>query len=230
MKDIKVFAKNNLGYVFNNFELLSLALSHKSVGPRNNERLEFLGDSILSYIISEALFESFPKADEGQLTRMRAHLVCKDGLAAVAKSIGIQEQVILSSSEYKTGGHQRASILADALEAIIAAIHRDSCIDITKDVVKKWFSSFIDDLKSSIKKDPKTQLQEYLQSMGQSLPIYEIVDVSGPAHKQTFHVECKVPDNGITFFGVAESRRKAEQSAAKLAYEQLKESKNKNGK
>lgn len=229
MKDLSVFAKSSLGYEFQDMELLVLALSHKSVGSRNNERLEFLGDSILSYIISETLFESFPKADEGQLTRMRAHLVCKDGLAKVAKSLGIQEQVILSNSEHKTGGHQRASILADALEAIIAAIHIDSSIEQAKPVVQNWFASYIDELKSTIKKDAKTQLQEYLQSLGKELPIYDIVEVSGPAHKQTFRVECKIPDNNMIFSGVAESRRKAEQLAAKLAYEQLKERNKKNG-
>ncbi|MBT6207834.1 MAG: ribonuclease III, partial [Francisellaceae bacterium] len=216
------------GYEFADTQNLILALSHKSIGAKNNERLEFFGDSILSYVIAEILLETFPKANEGQLTRMRAHLVCKDTLTIVAKELEIDKHIILSNSETRTGGHQRSSILADALEAVMAAIHRDSSIGDIKRIIKQWFFSHIEKLKESDRcKDSKTQLQEYLQSFGEELPKYNVVRTTGPAHQQIFHVECKLGNSKIKFIGVADGRRKAEQMAAEEAYIYLKESKQK---
>jgi ribonuclease-3 len=209
----------SLGYNFQDPALLQLALSHRSVGAHNNERLEFFGDSIVNFIIAEELYKRFSTASEGQLTRMRAQLVCADMLVIVAKELKLGDFIILGSGEQRSGGHQRASILADALEALIAAIYIDSGFKIktVQEAVLRWFKdkfSIFDSKDSQGHKDPKTILQELLQAQKLELPDYEVVRVEGEHHEQTFYVLCRVSLLPDPVEGVGNSRRKAEQMAA----------------
>ncbi len=198
-------------------------MTHRSVGGGNNERLEFLGDSIVNFVIGEALFERFPAAREGQLSRLRAGLVKGQTLAVVAKEFDLGECLRLGSGEMKSGGHRRESILADALEAVIGAIYLDAGMDVARSRVLAWFETRLDaiDLHNT-QKDPKTRLQEFLQSRQQALPRYEVTSVEGEAHAQTFSVECHVAMLGeAPTIGEGTSRRLAEQQAAELALVQL---------
>lgn len=211
-----------LGYTFNQVNYLKTALTHRSYSSSNNERLEFLGDSLLNLIIANALYEQYSKAAEGELSRLRAYLVQEDSLAEIAKQIGIGQFLQLGMGELKTGGTERSSILADALEAIIAAIFLDSNFDTCQKFVLKVFREKLHNL--SLKgntRDPKTTLQEYLQSRKQSLPDYEIIETKGESHQQTFTIRCSVESLQKETIGTSTSRRKAEQEAAKTFLIQL---------
>jgi len=211
-----------IGYDFTNGDLLSLALAHRSVGRCNNERLEFLGDSIVNHVIAEALYQQFPEAREGDLSRMRASLVKGDTLAEMARELGLGDYLQLGPGEKKSGGHRRGSILADALEAVAGAILLDSDVETCRTVLLRWFEnrlSGLDDKPAS--KDPKTRLQEFLQGRGRPLPQYELLGVSGDDHRQEFRVSCRIQKPSLIVEGSGSSRRKAEQSAAAAGLERL---------
>ncbi len=209
---------NRLGYQFNDPSLLKLALTHRSGANKHNERLEFLGDSILGMVIAEHLFTHLKKADEGQLTRLRASLVKGKTLAEIAKELELGECLYLGEGELKSGGFRRASILADALEAIIGAIYQDAGFETTRKVILGLYQKRLEsvDLKS-VQKDPKTQLQEWLQSRKLPLPEYELLKVTGEPHKQTFDVACVLVEKKVKTHGSGSSRRNAEQQAAEKA-------------
>ncbi|MEI7916878.1 MAG: ribonuclease III [Methylophilaceae bacterium] len=211
-----------IGYDFENQSLLTQALTHRSFGSVNNERLEFLGDGVLNFIIASQLYIVFPKLDEGDLSRLRAHLVKEPTLGELAITLNIGEALRLGEGELKSGGWRRPSVLADALEAIIGAVFLDAGFDAAQAVVIKLFTPLIDKIDpKSIGKDPKSLLQEYLQSKKIDVPDYEVLAIEGEAHCQTFRVECKVSKFNIITHGEGTSRRAAEQEAAKLAYEQI---------
>ena len=214
--------QRGLGYTFNDPKLLTLALSHRSVGGHNNERLEFLGDSILNHIIAESLFQRFPAAREGELSRMRASLVKGETLADVARELDFGEFLLLGPGERKSGGHRRGSILADALEAVIGAMLLDSDVQQCRQCVLAWFAPRLEQLSGgSVDKDPKTRLQEYLQGRQCPLPEYELLDVHGEAHDQQFRVACRLQKPTLVAEGAGSSRRKAEQVAARNALQGL---------
>ena len=211
-----------LGHQFRDPQLLSLALTHRSAGGRNNERLEFLGDSIVNHIIAEALYAQFPSAREGDLSRMRSALVRGDTLARLARELGLGEYLVLGQGERKSGGHRRASILADALEAVAGAILLDSDVQQCRSCVLAWFGGRLEQLTlASAGKDPKTQLQEYLQGRGSPLPSYELLQVLGEDHDLQFEVACRLHKPTLVARGSGGSRRKAEQAAARSALERL---------
>lgn len=207
--------QKKIGYQFANVDYLTQALTHRSAATKNNERLEFLGDSILNFTIAKALFEKFPKSDEGELTRMRAALVKEHTLAVIARQFDLGEYLKLGAGEMKSGGHRRESTLSDCVEAIIAAIFLDNGMDKAMERVNVWYKELLAEIQpGEAQKDPKTRLQEYLQSRKQPLPEYEVVDIKGEAHNQTFKVSCKVSNLDEEIIGIGTSRRKAEQSAA----------------
>ena len=208
--------QNRLGYRFTQPDLLTRAVTHRSFGVDHNERLEFLGDVVLSLAISDLLFERFAGSDEGDLTRVRAHLVREDSLHKVALLIGLPEVLRLSEGEARGGGALRPSILADALEAVIGAAYRDGGFEAAQALVQRLFGEVIEttDL-DSWSKDAKTELQEWLQARRLPVPAYRIVTTRGQAHAQTFEVECAVPALGLTETGEGRSRRSAEQEAAR---------------
>ncbi len=208
--------QHRLGHRFAQPELLGRAVTHRSFGADHNERLEFLGDAVLSLAISGLLFERFAGSDEGDLTRVRAHLVREDSLHRVALAIGLPEVLRLSEGEARGGGAQRPSILADALEAILGAVFLDGGFDAARALVHNLFGEVIatTDLESWTK-DAKTELQEWLQARRLPVPAYRIVATRGQAHAQTFEVECAVPALGLTETGEGRSRRVAEQEAAR---------------
>lgn len=211
-----------LGYQFRDSDLLDLALTHCSVGGQNNERLEFLGDSIVNHIIAEALFLRFPASREGEMSRMRASLVKGDTLAEVALELELGDHLRLGSGERKSGGHRRASILADAFEAVVGAILLDSDVEQCRQCVLGWFDARLQQLSTgTVEKDAKTQLQEYLQGRSNPLPVYELLSVQGEDHTQQFQVACRLHDPKLVVEGSGPSRRKAEQDAATLALERL---------
>lgn len=220
-RDLAVLAKT-LGYRFSDVDLLEQALTHRSVGPRNNERLEFLGDSILNFVISEALYQHCDKAKEGALTRQRASLVKGETLAELAIDFELGEYLHLGVGEMRSGGYRRASILADALEAIIAAIYLDSDIATVKKLILSWFAERLASLQQTdVLKDPKTRLQELLQARYIPLPEYKVVSTEGEQHCQTFTVECRIQGYPEATVGIANSRRRAEQEAAKQFLQRL---------
>lgn len=208
-----------LGYEFRDVALLERALTHRSANRRhNNERLEFLGDAQLSQIISRWLFTRFDGATEGQLTRMRASLVRGQTLAELARELGIGEFLVLGGGEMKSGGHRRASILADALEAIIGAILLDGGEQRCRRVVEAWFASRLEAVSpATIEKDAKTRLQEWLQGHQRGLPQYEVEAVHGQAPNQRFDVRCILAGFDREFRASGRSRRQAEQQAAEVA-------------
>ncbi|MEN1995901.1 MULTISPECIES: ribonuclease III [Stenotrophomonas] len=220
----KTFQRGDLiGHPFNDPGLLQQALTHRSAGTPNNERLEFLGDSIVNMMVAQALYERWPKADEGALTRARAELVREGALAVIARELHLGERLILGPGEMKTGGHRRDSILADALEAVVAAIYLDAGFATCRTVVLPWFTASMQALPATGKpeKDPKTRLQEWLQARQKALPLYELVSESGDDHAKTFRVRCGVTDPAVSTEGEGASRRLAEQQAAAAALEQL---------
>jgi len=209
-------------YQFKDKSLLTLALTHRSMGSRNNERLEFLGDSILGMVISSELFTRFPNENEGVLTRLRSSLVKGETLSEIATELKLGECIQLGSGELKSGGYRRASTLADAVEAIIGAIYLDSCaehgIKKTEKIILSIFNNRINDCEpAGILKDPKTRLQEYLQSKNLALPTYSVVSISGKEHLQTFKVSCSIEGVHNHVVATGGSRRKAEQAAAEKA-------------
>ena len=205
----------DLGYTFNQQTLIEQALTHRSAGGKNNERLEYLGDSILGFVIADALFSHFSEASEGQLSRLRSALVKRDTLAQIAREFALGEYLKLGQGELRSGGQSRDSILADSLEAVLAAIYLDGGYDATRSVILRIFSPRLIALSpENQQKDPKTQLQEFLQAKKISLPSYIILDVSGDPHAQHFRVECAVEDLRKKSVGEGNSRRKAEQDAA----------------
>ncbi len=213
-----------LGHDFGDHGLLKLALTHRSHGASNNERLEFLGDSILNFIIAEDLYRRFPKAREGQLSRLRASLVKGETLAEVAVSLQLGASLRLGQGELKTGGHRRESILADALEAIIGAIYLDCGLDAARNCILYWYDERLAGLNlKNTDKDPKTRLQELLQAKQVPLPEYQLDKVEGQAHDQMFTVSCRSKLLTQPCIGVGRSRRYAEQQAAHRALELLQE-------
>jgi ribonuclease-3 len=217
--------QRRIGHRFGDAGLLTRALTHRSFGADHNERLEFLGDAVLSLVISGLLFERFAGSDEGDLTRVRAHLVREESLHRVAVQMGLPEVVRLGEGEARGGGAQRASILADALEALIGATHLDGGFEAARTVVTGLFGEVINttDL-TSWAKDAKTELQEWLQARRLPVPTYRISATRGQAHAQTFEVECAVPALGLTQQGEGRSRRQAEQEAARRMLDVLKTS------
>ena len=195
--------------------LLKLALTHRSYAKDNNERLEFLGDSILNFIIADKLYRQFTEAKEGQLSRLRAQLVKGDTLAEIAQELSLSDYLIMGEGELKSGGFRRNSILADTLEAIIGAVYLDGGMDSCRVIIEKWFRSRLDSLSlDQSKKDPKTRLQELMQAIKQPLPQYKIMDITGAPHDQLFTVECKVNVLDKITQATSASRRNAEKLAA----------------
>lgn len=212
-----------LGFVFRDAQLLARALTHRSRSSRNYERLEFLGDSILSFIVADALYDRFPQLSEGALTRLRATLVRRETLAALARELDLGNCLELGGGELKSGGFDRDSILADALEAVFGAVYKDGGLEAARAVVLGLYAPVLARIDpDAIVKDPKTRLQEFLQKRGQPTPAYEVLSVSGEAHAQHFVVECRVPGLGEPVRGEGASRRHAEQAAAAIACELLK--------
>lgn len=206
-----------LGYHFTNAGLLEDALTHRSVSGANNERLEFLGDAILNFIIAAELYQRFPQAHEGDLSRLRASLVKRDALAELAGKLHLGDYLSLGPGELKSGGQRRASTIADALEAVIGAVYLDGGFEAGRDMVLGLYRDSLQNLPSAVGiKDPKTRLQEYLQSRRQPTPQYVVIDVTGEAHAQTFRIECRVTGIAPTA-GVGSTRRRAEQEAAEQA-------------
>ena len=211
-----------INYEFNDPQLLREALTHKSVGPLNYERLEFLGDSILGLVVSTRLFERHPEASEGDLSRMRARLVRGKTLAGIAQQLNLGKQVSLGQGEMKSGGFRRLSILADALEALLGAIYLDSDFETCGTVIRQLIDPLIDELPAAESlKDPKTRLQEWLQARARPLPIYDLVLEEGADHAKLFHVICRLEDGDTVERASGNSRRSAEQAAATKMLEML---------
>lgn len=207
--------RDRLKYEPRDASLFAAALTHRSAARINNERLEFLGDAVLNLLVAEHLFRAFPEADEGDLSRLRARLVSSEPLADIAAELGVGEVLQLGSGELKTGGFRRRSILADALEAVCGAVYLDGGLEAARSVIAALFGPLIAALPSPhTLKDPKTRLQEYLQSRGLPLPLYQVERTEGEAHAQTFWVACEVPALGLRARGSGTSRRRAEQAAA----------------
>ncbi len=207
--------QERLGSTLSDPALLARALTHRSFGADNNERLEYLGDAVLSFIVAELLYLRFPESSEGELSRYRATLVSGEALASLATAIGLGEYLRLGEGELKSGGQRRATILADALEALLGAIYLDRGLDAARAIAGRLFDASIAALPAAAElKDPKTRLQDWLQGRGLGLPAYSVMDVSGEPHEQRFRVRCDL--GGLAIFAVAEgsSRRRAEQEAA----------------
>jgi len=212
-----------LGHTFYDENLLKIALTHRSVGPDNNERLEFLGDAILALIVSAELYHRHPEATEGELSRLRASVVNGEVLSQMAYDLGINDHLRLGVGERKSGGQSRSSILADAFEAVVGAIYIDAGLEVCKYCVFRWYDERVKDW-SQLKprKDPKSLLQEWLQARQLPLPHY-IATISGKAHAQTFTVICQVEGLLYESQGIGSTRRRAEQDAATRFLEQLDE-------
>lgn len=212
----------DIDYRFSSPALLKLALSHCSSGQQNNERLEFLGDSILGFMMAEELYSRFPEAREGQLSRLRADLVQRSTLADLARELKIGPALNLGTGELKSGGADRDSILADALEALISAIYLDAGLDTCRRIVMGWFAARLDALDLDTQtKDAKTRLQEFLQANRNNLPEYEVLEVAGKDHQQTFAILCRVDLLPEPVTGYGTSRREAEQEAAEAVLKAL---------
>jgi ribonuclease-3 len=211
-----------LNYSFRDEGLLQKAMTHRSFSKSvNNERLEFLGDSVLGLVISEHLFKRLKQATEGELSRIRASLVKEDALATVARDINLGDYLQMGSGELKSGGFRRASILSDALEAIFGAIYLDGGFDQARKTIHYLYEDYLVTLpKPKDLKDPKTSLQEYLQGVKQPLPEYRVVKTEGKSHDQIFTVECRIPGLGLVTSGTGNSRKRAEQMAASAALKQ----------
>jgi len=207
-----------LGYTFDDIELLNEALTHRSFAAKNNERLEFLGDGVLNFVIADELFKQYPDVQEGDLSRLRANLVNKESLAEIANHLNLGDVIRLGSGELKSGGFRRPSILADTVESILGAVYSDGGFEPCRALIVRLYEyrlSSSTDLQSL--KDPKTRLQELLQSRRYALPDYQVVNITGQAHAQVFHVRCSIDKMKINVNGEGKSRRKAEQVAAEKA-------------
>lgn len=215
MDKAETWLYKTLHYRFEDADLLNQALTHRSAAGNNNERLEFLGDAVLDLVISDAVYRARPDASEGDLSRLRASLVKEKTLAALAAELGVGDYLVLGSGEKKTGGHRRESILADALESIFGAVYLDSGVEAAKKIIERVFAKRLDKLPAAADlRDPKTRLQEWLQARGMGLPEYEVVNVTGKAHKRTFDVRCSVEQAPGVTHGTSTTRRNAEQEAA----------------
>ena len=212
-------------HAFGDPDLLRQALRHRSAGGPNNERMEFLGDALVNLIVAEALHERWPKADEGALTRARASLVRESALADVARRMGLGQRIELGPGEMKSGGHRRDSILADALEAMVAAIHLDAGFDTCRDRVLPWFATMLDELPvGKVDKDPKTRLQEWLQARQLARPEYTLMQSTGEEHARVFLVRCLLAaeaQDPVAAEAEGNSLRAAEQAAAALVLAQI---------
>lgn len=215
--------EQRLGYHFEDQRQLQLALTHRSHSATNNERLEFLGDSILNFIVGEELFKRFPEVREGQLSRLRSQMVKGDTLAELAREFELGECLILGEGEMKSGGNSRDSILADSVEAIIGAIYLASGLGICRERVLTWFAPRLSKLGLNTSgKDSKSRLQEYMQAQRQPLPEYVVVKVGGEGHAQMFTIECRIALTKQPTSATASNRREAEKQAASLMLAQLK--------
>ena len=211
-----------LGHPFANPELLRQALTHRSHGSPHNERLEFLGDSVLNCVMATFLFERFPSLREGELSRQRANLVRQDTLAEIAQSLKIGDYLRLGEGELKSGGFRRPSILADGLEAIIGAVYLDASFSAARAFIERLYQTLLAQIDPNTSgKDAKTELQELLQARKLPLPQYTLIVTRGDAHAQEFEVECAIPSLGVRVAGVGTSRRNAEQAAARNAIGQI---------
>ncbi len=207
--------QQRLQHSFSDARLLARALTHRSFSADHNERLEFLGDSVLNLAVAGLLYERLQDLPEGDLSRVRANLVKQDTLHQLAVGLGLSEVLRLGEGEARSGGHKRPSILADALEAVIGAVYLDAGFDTAQALVRRLFQSVeIKPEMQAAAKDPKTELQEWLQGRRMKLPVYRVAGTLGAAHKQTFDVECEIPDLGVSERGIGASRRAAEQAAA----------------
>ncbi len=212
-----------LRYCFNNAALLQQALTHRSFGGVNNERLEYLGDGLLNFVIGEAAYVQWHKAAEGDLSRLRASLVCEDSLARIAKNLGLSDYLRMGGGELKSGGYRRESILADALEAVIGAIYLDGGFAAARETTLHLFADALTTLpEPETLKDSKTRLQEVLQGEGRPLPEYRVLGEHGPPHRRVFQVACRLLDASIETESGGSSRKQAEQDAARLMFEKLK--------
>lgn len=207
--------EQSLDYAFSNTDLLKEAVTHRSAGSKNNERLEFLGDSILNFVIAADLFTRYPASSEGDLSRLRASLVNKEGLFLVSQDLNLGNYLILGSGELKSGGYRRNSILADTVEALFGAVYMDSDLERCRVLILKLYHEQLENVPDADSlKDPKTRLQELLQSRKLGLPDYNVIEIVGKAHNQQFTVNCKINKLELTTQGSASNRRKAEQKAA----------------
>ena len=213
-QDLEVF-QIKLGYRFNQVDLLERALSHRSAGADHNERLEFLGDSVVDLAIAEALFKQFPNSPEGDLSAKRSLLVCRESLADIARDLSLGDFLKLGEGTSKTGGHRLDSILADAYEALLGALYLDAGWSYIVEIVHLHFSSKFQQLSEATSvRDAKSRLQEWLQASKHPLPTYELLDIDGPGHAQRFRIRCQVDVLSGEFIGEGSNRRKAEQMAA----------------
>jgi ribonuclease-3 len=220
--DLTAWTEQAFGYVFKSQALCRAALTHRSAGGEHNERLEFLGDSVLNCSVARLLYDAHPDADEGSLSRLRATLVSGETLAEVAADLGMGEYLRLGPGELRTGGYRRASILADALEAMLGAIFLDSGFDPAASAVERILGPRLKDLPAAeLLKDAKTQLQEAMQARGAALPVYTLVSAVGEPHQQWFTASCEVPSLELKAVGEGGSRRRAEQAAARAALDLL---------
>lgn len=207
-----------LGYAFRRPELLTSALTHRSFGATHNERLEFVGDAVLNCVVGAALYARFPALPEGDLSRVRAALVNQDTLARVARRLGLGGEIRLGEGELKSGGHDRASILADALEAVFGAVFVDGGYEAARAAIDACYGDVLAQADpAALGKDPKTRLQEWLQARRLPVPEYVVTATSGDAHAQQFEVECRIPALALATAGRGPSRRAAEQAAAEAA-------------
>ena len=212
--------QGRIGYRFNDLDLLHRALTHRSYSAEHNERLEFLGDSVVNCAVALELFERFPELDEGRLSRLRSNMVSQGSLAAIALEIGLGQMLRLGEGEIKSGGAQRPSLLADALEAVAGAAFLDGGFDAARGIVRRLFEACLADLDPNASgKDAKTLLQEHLQGRRLPLPKYAVVATRGVAHEKEFEVQCVVEEPPVRTTGIGTSRRSAEQAAAQRAYE-----------
>lgn len=203
-----------IGYQFQDPELLIQALTHRSFGATNNERLEFIGDGLVNAVVAKLLFSAHPDLDEGSLSRLRSKLVSRDGLSVIAKRFDLGPLLHLGAGERKSGGRHRDSILSDAVEAIAGAILLETDFGCASDIVAQWFHEDVANLDLTSTRDAKTLLQEWLQGKGYALPTYTVVSVTGEDHSQQFEVSCHCAAVETATFGIASSRKKAEQTAA----------------
>jgi len=213
--------ETRIDYIFKDQSLLGKALTHRSFHRRNNERLEFLGDSILGFVIADSLYHQFPKLPEGDLTKMRARLVRGSTLADIARQIKLGEFLILGEGELKSGGFDRNSILSDSMEAIFGAVYLDGGFRSAKTMILKQFAQRLVSISPQNLKDNKTKLQEMLQKMDKPLPVYQVITQSGKPHELVFEVNCEIDHKQSPFQAKGSSRRSAEQNAASLAIQAL---------
>ena len=206
--------QTTLDYQFENSQLLKQALTHRSFGVDNNERLEFLGDALLDLIVGESLFNQHPGADEGNLSRLRSSIVNKSALAGIGREWNLGEHVLLGTGELKSGGRSRDSILADTVEAVVAAVYLDGGLAACRKLVDAWTLEFVRNPEARQTKDAKTRLQEKMQASGHGLPDYQVLAIEGEAHAQSFLVECRVEGLERVHRGRGRSKRAAEQQAA----------------